>query len=436
MYACLHLPSLPTAPELFALAAEFSPAVEHTSSNTLVFSITPLRRLIGPPSHIAAEICRLGNRYHLKANLAIASNPDTAILLASHRNGVTLSARGEEHLKLASIPLSALFTTGLLPVAISDQASLEVLSRWGLKTCEDLASLPELGIVERLGASGVYLRNLAKGTFERPLRLSAPPPRYQESLQLEDSVVLLEPLLFLLSGMLNDLCSRLRTQSQAARLIEAEFELEGHSPYRCELEFPAPLEDSRVLLKLLQLHLERHPPPAPIRAFTLRLEPVDPHRVQSGIFLPPTPSPDKLQVTLTRIASLVGPENVGSPVLLDTHRPDAFEMTTPRMDAPCVHSITPQPDTTPNPLRLVLRLFRPPRPAQVKILELVLQHLEAPGIKGKVLRSAGPWKTSGEWWSPTSWNRAEWDVALEDGALYRIYQESSSGAWFVHGVYD
>ena len=100
-----------------------------------------------------------------------------------------------------------------------------------------------------------------------------------------------------------------------------------HPPaYRAVLEFPVPLTDHRTMLKLLQLHLERHPPEAQIVAFQLRVEPVEPRRVQNGLFLPATPLPDKLQITLARIAGMVGEENVGSPQRLNTHRPDAFRM--------------------------------------------------------------------------------------------------------------
>jgi protein ImuB len=38
------------------------------------------------------------------------------------------------------------------------------------------------------------------------------------------------------------------------------------------------------------------------------------------LFLPPTPQPDQLQVTLARIAALVGEENVGTPELVNSYR--------------------------------------------------------------------------------------------------------------------
>ncbi len=427
MYACLHAADK-AATLLYDLALQFSPEVEQAAEDTVVFSIAPLRKLIGSPHQIASEISRAGYERKLQANLAIAANPDSAILLARNFSGMTLITPGEERQKLGSIPLKALFAQ----VAGMDYALLEVLHRWGLKTCEDLTALPVQGVAERLGSSGVYLRNLACGVVHRPLHIAGSVTSYEDHLELEHRLELLEPLLFLLGRVLSELCGRLRSQSRAARSLFTQLDLEGQEAYRCELEFPLPLEDSRTMLKLLQLHLERHPPQAPIIAFTLHMEPVEPRNVQGGMFLPPTPPADKLQVTLARIAGMVGKDNVGTPGLLNTHRPDAFEMRA----LPAIGSnraAQTQPGET---LQLVVRLFRPALPARVRLVEYSPQDVIASGVKGKVMQAAGPWKTSGEWWTSTFWCRQEWDVALDDGALYRIYQDSQSGSWYVHGVYD
>ena len=87
-------------------------------------------------------------------------------------------------------------------------------------------------------------------------------------------------------------------------------------------------------------------------------------------------------------------------------------------------------------LRLVIRIFRPALEARVRLVELAPKVVQAAGVKGDVVRAAGPWKTSGEWWADTAWSREEWDVALDDGGLYRIYQESQTQHWFVQGIYD
>lgn len=436
MYACLHVPATHACgEELFQLALEFSPAIEKKSNNTVVFSITALRKLIGSPHQIASEICRLGYERKIEANLAIASNPDTAILLASNCLGVILVTPGEESFKLAPLPLTCLFMHDT-PV---DPDLLDVLHRWGLTTCEDLAALPERGIAERLGQAGIYLRNLACGTINRPLRVSAAETNYEKRMELEHSITLLEPLLFLLGRVLSELCGRLRSQSRAARALQARFELEESKEYRCELEFPAPLLESPSILKLLQLHLERHPPKAPIIAFTLRVEPAEPRRLQHGLFLPPTPPADKLQITLARIEGMVGKANVGSPVLLDTHRPDGFQMAA--LDTLSIENAQRTISmetlrTQQQMLRLAMRLFRPALHAHVRVAGITPKDVIAQGVKGKVIQWAGPWKTSGEWWTSTSWIHEEWDVELDDGALYRIYRELQTRKWYVHGIYD
>ena len=160
MFVSLHLPDHQSASEeLLKLSLQFSPEVEQTSTDTVVFSIAPLRRLLGSPYQIASEICRYGEERKLQANLAIAANPDTAILLSRNLRGVTLVTPGDEKSKLAPLPVSALFEHH----TDFDPHLLETLARWGIKTCGEIADLPETGMAERMGKAGVYLRSLAAG---------------------------------------------------------------------------------------------------------------------------------------------------------------------------------------------------------------------------------------------------------------------------------
>ena len=61
MYACLHVAASVTPVALQELALQFSPVVEQASERTVVFSIDPLRKLIGsPPSDRFRDFaCRL-----------------------------------------------------------------------------------------------------------------------------------------------------------------------------------------------------------------------------------------------------------------------------------------------------------------------------------------------------------------------------------------
>jgi protein ImuB len=94
--------------------------------------------------------------------------------------------------------------------------------------------------------------------------------------------------------------------------------------------------------------------------------------------------------------------------------------------------------------RLCLRRFRPTRYAQVIVVNRLPVRVISPTVNGRVVMAKGPWRASGEWWKQDAWSRDEWDVALESGALYRLYQEvaaqkpeeGSGGRWFIEGSYD
>jgi protein ImuB len=180
-------------------------------------------------------------------------------------------------------------------------------------------------------------------------------------------------------------------------------------------------------LKLLQMDLEAHPPQAPTVALSLSLKPVHPRTIQNGIFLPITPAPDKLELTLARIRGIVGENNVGIPELLNTHNPHPFRLTT---NQPQIAGAQPAVTN-----RQALRYFRPPIPATIELERNRPARITAPGIHGKVLNAAGPWRTSGDWWTTAPWNRDEWDITLNNGALYRIYCEPNQH-WFIEGSYD
>lgn len=88
----------------------------------------------------------------------------------------------------------------------------------------------------------------------------------------------------------------------------------------------------------------------------------------------------------------------------------------------------------------MLRRYRPPIPARVEVGEGRPTHVRAsrPGIAGgTVALSAGPWRTSGEWWAAdTAWDHDEWDVALPSGVVCRLFRDRRQDRWYIEGVYD
>ena len=58
--------------------------------------------------------------------------------------------------------------------------------------------------------------------------------------------------------------------------------------------------------------------------------------------------------------------------------------------------------------------------------------------QGLVTHRAGPWRTSGQWWTADrdTWDRDEWDVALDSGVMYRLARDRGTDRWEVEGVVD
>jgi protein ImuB len=366
---------------------------------------------------VAEALARRAAELGLAANVAVAANPDAAVHGAHGFHGVVVMAKKE---------------AGLLPIEVLEMAPeiAATLAMWGIRTFGELAALPEDGIADRLGPAGAHLQKLARGEGNRPLEPANPPPAFEQSFDLEVPLALLEPLSFILARLLTEMCARLDAHGLATHELRLRLSLENGGAHERTLRLPFPMRDAKAFLKLLSLDLEAHPPPAPVTAVFLSFEPVNPRVVQHGLFLPPVPEPQKLELTLARIAKLVGEGNAGSPELLDTHRPGAFRMKR----FPSLHER--RPEECVRQAALALRVFRPALRARVEAHGGRPARVEARGVCGRVVELAGPWRNSGDWWRSNAWSRDDWDVALSDGALYRLWRDRQGGEWFVEGRYD
>ena len=188
MFACIHASADPLL--LLECAQAFSPVVEQTAADIALLDASGLDRIYGDAHEMAAAIDRRARELGFAANIALASNPDAAICAARGFSGISIVPCGDEAKFLESLPLELL---------VPGEEMLETLERWGIRTFRDLAVLPAIGIAGRLGPEGVRLQQLARGEFERPLRPLEDPLRFEEDLELEYPVELLEPLSFVLA---------------------------------------------------------------------------------------------------------------------------------------------------------------------------------------------------------------------------------------------
>ncbi|MBV9479816.1 MAG: DNA polymerase Y family protein [Acidobacteria bacterium] len=326
---------------LFDCARSFSPRVEETAADTFILDIAGTESLLGSPVKLAGELAQCAANVGLQTNVAVASNPDAATIAARGCSGVTILAREDQEERLGSLPLQALFPPHVKPSEREEvQQFLETLERWGIRNLRAFAALPEIAISERLGQKGLHWQKLARGAHSRTLVPTDRPPLFEEAVELEHPLVLLEPLAFLLNRLLEQLCARLRARSLAAQELRLKLGLDPCMQadsasdvlpqhlgcFSRTLRLPVPMLDARIFLKLLQLDLRAHPPGAPITKIWLAAQPTRMRPGQAGLFVPPSPEPEKLELTLARISGIVGETNVGAVELLDTHRPEGFRM--------------------------------------------------------------------------------------------------------------
>ncbi len=489
---------------LTRLAEEFSPRYEVDGDWAITIDIGGLGRLLGSFQAIGAEIAREVSARGIDAHVAVAGTCTAARILARTRPGLTVVSAGDEAAALASLRVNAPATNSQFLIPNSQFPS--VLSSWGIHTLGAFAALPAADIRARLGRQGPVWQAIARGEDVRPLVPDRPEERFEATLELEWPIEGLEPLSFVLTRLLEPLSTRLERWDRAAAVLHVALGLvaggagdagndaqPAHHVRR--LQFPTPLREVRTLRTLALIDMESHPPSGPIERVTVTIEPTPGRVLQHTLFSRAEPTPDEISTLLARLAALLGADRIGAPSAVDSYRPGAFGMGAfnpgshlsftgagapppARTDADALTTAThgrgsawPQallsstgsgqriPNSQfliPNFLnpqslnpQSVLRRFRQPVPVRVTIEEEEGRPVRIAADRrgfgdGRVVSSAGPWRSSGEWWSACGhaeprtqpWDHEEWDVAMADGAVYRVLRECSTGGWFLEAIVD
>jgi protein ImuB len=489
---------------LLDVAHAFTPRVEDTAPDTLLLDLEGLDRLYGAPPRMASELAARVMAVGMEGNIAVAANPDAAMHAARGFGGTTVIPSGSEAQRLGVLPLRVLLdafeissqkkTAGKAPERGREklrEQMLDTLERWGVRDFRALALLPEHALVSRLGEAGAQLRRLACGEGMRTLVLCEPQSQFEEAMEMESPVEIIASLSFVLNRLLEQLCARLEARALAAHELCLRLQLErrvadeqtttvqelifagSHNvAYRPiaerVLHLPVSMRDPKIFLKLLQLELATHPPGAPVTKIWIIAVPAPPRSAQRGLFLPITPEAEKLEITLARISAVVGERRAGIARVLDSHRQDSFRVDRFAITTDDIkQTVNPTMWDADDRPTLAMRLLRPPCPLQVRLAEERPDRLVADAkqtdreeLQGQVVWSAGPWRSSGDWWAENAnqdnanteqagpWNREEWDIALahagnsganEGGdniALYRIYRDLTTGRWFADASYD
>ena len=222
------------------------------------------------------------------------------------------------------------------------QEIFAILHKWGIHTLGQLAALDKEQLGARLGPEAIRMWERANGRSNRLLKLIRPPESFQESFEFEREIETAEPLLFMLRRFLEQLAVRLAAIYLVAKELtlritfansrQDEPAVAGKQSYERVFKIPQPTNDVDLLFRMLQTHLENFRSEHPIVAVALSAEPIKPAGEQFGLFETTLRNPHQLSETLARLTALLGGDRIGTPVLEETHRPDAFRMQPFRWD--------------------------------------------------------------------------------------------------------
>jgi protein ImuB len=409
----------------------FSPSIEEVSEGRAFLSVLDIagtEKLHGPPATLASALLDCVGKLGITAYVAISSNFHAAICLVrgmASGNRVTVVQRGEERIALAPLPISVLDLS-------EDQA--ETFALWGIHTLGMLAELPEKPLIARMGQTGKRLWQLAWGNLSHHFVPTEAVFTLEEFIELDSPVELLDSLLFVIGVMLEQLIGRVSGRVLALAAVTATLSLEGGLSHSLTVRPALPSNDRQLWIKLLHLELEAHAPVAAVLSLRLAAEPGQTGKIQLGLFTPQLPDAARLDVTLARIRAVVGEGFAGSPVLEDSHRPDAFRMkpfTVPGRSV-AVSTFT-RPMTA-------MRQLRPAESVSVALNEQRPFVLYFRQKRYHVERAYGPWLYEGNWWGDTSWRLQQWDLIgrSQDGVRLCacLVRDLRQNCWQVAALYD
>jgi len=331
--------------------------------------------------------------------VGIAESRIAALRRGAPRRGVTIVERGGDAGVSAPAPLSLL--------DLPEETARACRAGGSARS----ASWPRChaGLFERLGGDGVRVQRLARGEDPRPLVSLRPVPLFEESAVFEWGIETLEPVVERLRELAARVCAR-SARPGSRRRVRVDL-----SPRRR----PRPRGRAHARGAHHRCRFGRRTAPAGARSAPPARggggahvpRPAGAARARAGVAhrsLAPGSAPAHRHLESPGRAGWA-PTPSAAPALLDTHRPDAVASPPIRLTPP--HRPLPPGRGS----RLALRRLRPPAPASVTLASGRPVAVRSGRLTGRIVAGVGPWRVSGEWWSPRPWLQDEWDVELADG---------------------
>lgn len=344
---------------------------------------------------------------------------------------VSVVEPGQGRAAVAGLPVALLRA----PAALVDQLRLV-----GVRTAGQLAALPRPSVLRRFGAAGERAWRIASGDDDRTLDAFHPDEPIVERAELESPCESLEPLAFVLKGLLDRAHARMAGRGVAALRLVLTLGLDGADDHEEEVTLARPLRAAPTLLAIARERLASVQLEAPIVQIAVRVAEAASFRgLQLDLLTPRETGVESLDELLARLTGAFGVDAVFAPSLADRWRPEgawargAFTGAAPRASRAAPRDRPHARPPSRPPASLPLTLLPVPEPIA----------WDSRGGRGLVRGARwqaveavqGPERLAGEWWG-APFDRDYWVVRLGDGARWWIFRDRQSGEWRLHGVFE
>jgi protein ImuB len=346
----------------------------------------------------------------------------------AHTAAVTtlFTEQDEEAQAVSQTPLTALAL---------DPEHRDTLHALGIRTVSDFLVLPPAGILERFGLQLHRLHQRLKKEEWRPVLAARPVLPLGHHRYFEPPLTDTAMLWPILEQVVPACMQPLRRRHCALSGLILQLVLED-APPRVEVVHPAaPTLDSRQVLELLRLRLERLYLDAGLTELTVRTETVRLTDEQLLLFSAAMPrDPEAANDALARIRAEFGDGAVVHARLADScfpHLAYIWEVQSKISSASGSQRICEQSEPREVP-QLVRRIYSTPAAASKPQAPAIPEAFTGL-LRGTVAEMSGPFTLSGRWWTDEPIHHDYYDIRLGSGAIYWAYYDHLLKQWFVAG---
>jgi protein ImuB len=419
LYACIIVDEVKRdGPALLALARDFAYAIEMLEDGIL-FDVSGLQKLMGPPDVIAQRIAGRLKAKNLSGRVALADRTETAILLARQQKGLGHTI---------ATPVPAQFQQLSLRELPIENDTLNILNDLGIRRVEELQQIPADELVRRYGPQFRDVIDVIEQKVSRLLTRNVQENRVNWAYDLDLPVEDFEQLILIVNNGLEHLLRQVDRHGFSTEQLDIRFRLRKKQERNYEIKTSFPTLERAFWLKLINLRIALDPPEDGIAAIKITAHFTRPRPAQSGLYAVSRPHPESLLLTINKLKKLAGEECVGVPALLNQRQSREFVLETEAVPAgkERIERCADKPV-------IAFSYFDPPVEAEVEVYDKQLLWLKTPHFSGRVQEYSGVWRRTSRWWGK-QWKTEEWDVEIEDLGVYRLCKTGQR--WYLTGEYD